>query len=139
MKLLLLRVSLTLLVAEMSCLSFGQTVTQQLNPEQIADRVSTVYGNDFVFNNPTLVTSFGKLLTQRIEYRVAPQTPDEKHPLLSSFPLMNKHNQDITPVNSETFSLEQFNPLTYNFGFFNDRTVIIRIDGTDYLMIVNAQ
>ncbi len=139
MKLLLLRASLTLLVAQMSCSSFGQTVTQQLNPEQIAYRISYVYGNDFVLNNPTLVASFEKLMTQRIEYKITPQTDDEKFPLLSSFPLMNKHNQDMTPVNAETFSLESFNPLTYNFGFFNDRAMIIRIDGTDYLMIVNPQ
>lgn len=139
MKLLLLRVSLTLLVAQMSFPSFGQTVTQQLNPEEIANRVSYVYGNDFVLNNSTLVASLGKLMTQRIEYRITPQTDSEKFPLLSSFPLMNKHNQDMTPVNAETFSLESFNPLTYNFGFFNDRVLIIRIDGTDYLMVVNPQ
>ncbi|MND97293.1 hypothetical protein D3C87_31460 [compost metagenome] len=139
MKLLLLRVSLTLLVAQMSCSSFGQTITQQLNPEEIANRVSQVFGNDFVLNNPTLVTTFGEVMTQRIEYRMVEQNPDEKYVLLSSFLLNTKVNQALQGVNPENFNVNAFNPLAYLIEFFSDKAQMIRIDNTDYVMVIHPR
>lgn len=139
MKLLLLRVSLTLLVAQMSCLSFGQTITQQLNPEEIANRISQVYGNDFVLNNPTLVTALGEVMTQRIEYRVVEQNPDEKYVLLSSFLLNTKVNQALQGVNPESFNVNTFNPLAYLIEFFSNKAQMIRIDNTDYVMVIHPR
>ena len=139
MKLLLLRVSLTLLVAQASFLSFGQSVTQQLNPEEIANRISYVYGHEFVLNNPTLVTAYGEVMTHRIEYRMSQQTPDEKYPLLSTFPLYTKVNQAVQGVNAENFNVNAFNPLVYMIEFFSDKAQLIRIDNTDYLMVIHPR
>lgn len=139
MKLLLLRVSLTLLVAQMSCLSFGQTITQQLNPEEISNRISQVFGNDFVLNNPTLVTAFGEVMTQRIEYRMVEQNPDEKYVLLSSFLLNTKVNQALQGVNPESFNVNTFNPLAYLIEFFSNKAQMIRIDNTDYVMVIHPR
>lgn len=139
MRLQLIKGALTLILAQVSSFSQGQTVTQQLTAEEISNRVAYVYGNDFVLNYPALVTVYGKLMTDRIEYQTAVQDDNEKFPLLSSFSLITKNNPGITPVNPATFSLETFNPLTYDFGFFRDKTLVVRIDGTNYLMIVNPQ
>lgn len=139
MKSIFRRVALTLILLQLSTSSYGQTLSQQLTDEQIASRVAYVYGNDFVLNYPALVTTYGKLMTDRIEYQFSVQDDTEKFPLLSSFSLITKNNPEVAPVNSETFSLETFNPLTYDFGFFRDKTLVVRIDGTNYLMIVKPQ
>jgi hypothetical protein len=139
MKSSLCKGALALILLQFSTFSYGQTTTQQLTSEQIASRVAYVYGNDFVLNYPALVTTYGKLMTDRIEYQFSVQDDTEKFPLLSSFSLITKNNPEVAPVNSETFSLETFNPLTYDFGFFRDKTLVVRIDGTNYLMIVKPQ
>lgn len=139
MKSLLLKGALSLLLLQPFSWSYGQTITQQLTNQEISNRVAYVFGADFVLNYPTLVAVYGKLMTDRIEYQTLVQNQDEKYPLLSSFSLITKNNPGITPVNPATFSLESFNPLTYDFGFFRNTTLVIRIDGTDYLMIVKPQ
>lgn len=131
--------ALALILLQLWTFSYGQTLTQQLTPEQIASRVAYVYGNDFVLNYPALVTTYGKLMTDRIEYQFSVQDDTEKFPLLSSFSLITKNNPEVSAVNPATFSLETFNPLTYDFGFFRDKTLVVRIDGTNYLMIVKPQ
>jgi len=139
MRLQLIKGTLALILVQFSSFSQGQTVTQQLTAEEIANRVAYVYGSDFVLNYPALVTVYGKLMTDRIEYQTTVQDQNEKFPLLSSFSLITKNNPGITPVNPVTFSLETFNPLIYDFGFFRDKTLVVRIDGTNYLMIVKPQ
>jgi hypothetical protein len=139
MKSTLCRGALTLILLQFWTFSFGQTITQQLTPEQIASRVAYVYGNDFVLSYPALVTAYGKLMTNRIEYQISDQDENEKYPLLSSFSLITKNNPGVSPVDPATFSVETFNPLTYDFGFFSDKTLVVRIDGTNYLMIVKPQ
>jgi hypothetical protein len=131
--------ALALILLQLWTFSYGQTITQQLTPEQIASRVAYVYGNDFVSSYPALVTAYGKLMNNRIEYQVSVQDQNEKYPLLSSFSLITKNNPAVAAVNPATFSVETFNPLTYDFGFFRDKTLVVRIDGTNYLMIVKPQ
>ncbi len=136
MKLLLLKGALTLMLVKMSFVSFGQTVSQQLNSEEIANRVAYVHGNDFVLNNPTLVTAFGDVMMNRIEYSTSPQSLDEKYPLLSSFPLMAKANPVIQGADFANFNLNTFNPLVYDLEFFSDKTQVMRIDNTNYIMVI---
>nr|WP_294860697.1 hypothetical protein [uncultured Fluviicola sp.] len=129
--------ALTLLVLQLTFMSCGQTTTQQLPPEEISNRVAYVHGNDFVLNNPTLVVAFGKVMTDRIEYRVAEQAESEKYPLLSSFPLMTKVNPTIQGANFANFDVNTFNPLVYNLDFFSNRTQVFRIDNTSYIMVLH--
>ena len=137
MKSSLCKGALALILLQFSTLSYGQTTTQQqLTPEQIISRVAYVHGNDYVANNPTLVSAWGKVMTNRIEYLVAEQDQNEKFPLLSSIPLMTKSNPAVQGADFENFNVNTFNPLTYNLDFFSDRTFVYRIDGTEYLMII---
>jgi hypothetical protein len=134
---LLRKGSLTLFVVQMTFCSFGQTTTQQLTPEEISNRVSYVHGADFVFSNPTLVSAFGKVMTDRIEYRTAEQAESQKYPLLSSVPLMAKVNPGIQGADFSNFNVNTFNPLVYNLEFFSNKTQVFRIDNTSYVMIIN--
>ncbi|WP_343747489.1 hypothetical protein [Fluviicola sp.] len=136
MNLLLRKGSLALFAVQMSFWSFGQTVSQQLNPEEIANRIAYVHGSDFVTNNPTLVTALGKVMTDRIEYQLAPPDENEKYPLLSSMPLLTKMNPGVHGADFQNFDLNTFNPLVYNLEFFSDKTQVFRIDNTNYIMIV---
>lgn len=134
---LLRKGTLTLFVAQMTFCSFGQTTTQQLSPEEISNRVAYVHGNDFIISNPTLVTAFGKVMTDRIEYRAAEQAESEKYPLLSSIPLMAKVNPTIQGADFANFNVNTFNPLVYNLDFFSNQTQVFRIDNTSYIMVIH--
>lgn len=124
--------------------AFTRVAAQQLNDQPVISqeniqKVAEVYGTSFVEQNPTLVAFFDRLFENRIAYQVVPQTANEKYPLISSFGINNKVNANIAPINPETFNPETFNPLTYAVGYTNKHVLIIRIDGTDYLMIVQPQ
>lgn len=119
-------------------LGLNAQTSLSLSPNQIQSYVAEVYGETFVSNNPTLVSAFGKLLNDRIEIRQEGQNADEKYPLLSSLGVNNKINPNLTAF-SGGFQLSTFNPLRYNFDFFSNQTQIIRVDNTDYLMIVQPQ
>lgn len=134
---LLRKGSLTLLVIYMTFSSYGQTTTQQLTPEEISNRVAYVHGNDFVTNNPTLVTAFGKLMTDRIEFRAVEQAESGKYPFLSSFPLMAKVNPTIQGADFANFNVNTFNPLVYNLDFFSNQTQVFRVDNTSYIMVIH--
>lgn len=136
MRLQLIKGALALILLQFSSFSQGQTVTQQLTAEEIANRVAYVHGNDFVSNNPTLVTALGKVMTDRIEYRAVEQDQTEKYTMLSTMPLLSKANPTIQGADFANFNLEAFNPLVYNLDFFSDKTSIYRIDNTNYIMVV---
>lgn len=136
MKKLLLKGSLALLFMQFCQLSNGQTITQQLTPEQIASRVAYVHGSNYVTSNPTLVSAWGKVMTDRIEYQFVAPDDNEKYPLLSSMALMTKANPAVQGADFANFDVNTFNPLTYNLDFFSDRTFVYRIDGTNYIMVV---
>jgi hypothetical protein len=130
--------SLVLLQLPFWSLVYGQTVTQQLTSEEIASRVAYVHGNDYVVSNPTLVSAWGSVMTDRIEYQLVAQDENEKFPLLSSVPLMTKANAAVHGADFANFNVSTFNPLVYNLDFFSDRTVVYRIDNTGYLLIVKS-
>lgn len=130
-----------LLLLFMGFSGFLSAQNQKLNlsDEQIYTYLNEIYGAGYASEHPTIVDSFRKLLNNRIEFSQRIQSENEKYPVLSSFPLMNKINPTVSPFSPESFDLNSFNPLKYAFGFFERNTLIIRIDGTDYLMIVKPQ
>lgn len=119
--------------------SFAQLQQLNLTPNQIESYVVEIYGESFPTQNPTLVQAFKILLNDRIEFRFETQTPNEKYPVLSSLGINNKNNLSIPQFTTEAFDFSTFNPLRYGFDFFSNRTQIIRVDGTDWLMVINPQ
>lgn len=133
---LLLKGSLTLFLIQFCFLSYGQTVTQQLSPEQIEDRLTYVYGADFLNQNQELIRAYGTVINDRIEYVTTPATAGEKYPLLSTVPLMTKLNPTIQGANFANFNVNEFNPLAYNIEYFSDKPLVYRIDNTNYIMVI---
>jgi len=103
----------------------------------VNDKITEVYGADFVTNNPTLVRSFDKLLTERIRYEQQPETADEKFPKISTLGLNNKRNPSLTM--DTVFDAQNFNPLKYGMQLFAPTTQVYRFDNTDILIIIEPQ
>jgi hypothetical protein len=73
----------------------------------------------------------------RSEIRKEPLSKDEKYPLLSSVPLVNKYNPQIM---KDDFSKPlQINPIKYQINFMETKDQAFRIDGTDYILFVKGK
>ncbi len=115
----------------------------QTNPSQLANvnaylpEITAVYGDAWVTENPEAVAAFGNCFTNRMRYLEELLTENDKYPLLSSFPVMNKFNPAISAIEYSQFNPSTFIPITYNLPFFSDKTQVIRVDGTNYVIVID--
>jgi len=103
-------------------------------------RIVEVYGpqaTELQARNPGWVISMEKLLNERISYVQSPQTGDEKYRKLSEFALLNHYNPELK--RDQDFDPATFNPLKYDLNFFSKGTMVYRIDGTPYLLVIEPQ
>lgn len=103
-------------------------------------RIVEVYGSrasELQVQNPGWVSSMEKLLNERISYVQSPQTGDEKYRKLSEFALLNHDNPDLK--RDQGFDPATFNPLKYDLNFFSKGTMVYRIDGTSFLLVIEPQ
>jgi hypothetical protein len=115
-----------------------QPVAPQLaNVLSYLPSITSVYGDVWVANNPEAVNALDNCFTNRMSYLIEPLTANDKYPLLSSFPLMNRYNITIVAINYSQFNPETFVPITYNLPFFSDQKQVIRVDGTDYIIVID--
>jgi hypothetical protein len=105
--------------------------------KSVNEKITEVYGADFIVNNPTLVEQFSKLLTERIRYEHKPETTDEKFPKISTVGLKNKNNPSLTV--DTNFDELTFNPLKYGIQMFAPTTQVYRFDNSDILIIIEPQ
>lgn len=115
------------------CLS-ASLAQAQLSHDQ---KLEEVYGLHFFDNKPELKTRFYQLLDQRIHYVQEPMTVSEKYPKVSQMGTLSKNNAAITT--DAGFDPNTFNPLKYNLAFFSNTTQAYRIDGTDYILVIDPQ
>lgn len=99
--------------------------------------IRMVYGDEWMSVNPEAVSFLINCFSNRITYVEEALTPDDKYPLLSSFPLMNKNNPLVTAINYADFNPNTFIPITYNLPFFSELTQVIRVDGTNYIIVID--
>lgn len=116
-------------------LPLNSTSQTPISSENLS-KIIHVYGETWVQDNPSTVIELNRLLEERISFVLEPLSSDEKYPNITSLPLFNKLNPSVLPTNFETFSEETFNPLTYWFDFFTNRTQVFRLGGSSYIMIV---
>lgn len=121
----------------------GASAQDQLAPSQLANvssyfpEITSVYGDAWVADNSEAVAALGNCFTNRMRYLIEPLSENDKYPLLSSFPLMNKFNPSITAIDYSQFNPSTFIPITYNLPFFSNQPQVIRVDGTDYIIIID--
>lgn len=102
-------------------------------------KLITVYGQAWINSNPGMVQALEECYNSRIIYEQVELTEGDKYPLLSSFPLFNKFNPKIEPIVYSEFNPQTFNPFIYNIEFLSDRTQIIRVDGTNWVIIIRER
>lgn len=139
MRLLLLRwafCALCVCISESSDAQVHQNQPQISNVSQLQN-IQVVYGESWMDSNPDMVSILEFCLNNRITYLIESGGEFEKYPLLSSFPLMNKVNNQVTGVDYTSFDPHSFNPLTYSLPFLSDLKQVIRVDGTNYLIVID--
>ena len=133
-----------LCVSALFCISGFVVFSQQIqhgldhtNSHDFESQIRMVYGDEWMAINPAAVDFLENCLFSRITYKQEVLTPDDKYPLLSSFPLMNKNNPQVTAINYADFDPESFIPVTYNLPFYSTTTQVIRVDGTNYIIVID--
>lgn len=112
--------------------TWGQSV---INP-----KISEVFGQEaeeWKSKAPDHIKFFERLLSERISYRQEPYVPGEKYTKLSSIELEHKVNPNLK--RDETFNPETFNPLKYRLNFYSKVTEMYRVDGTNYIIVIQGQ
>lgn len=99
-------------------------------------QIQTVYGNEWMNINQEAVSALKNCFANRISYLSEMLTVGDKYPLLSSFPLMNKTNPEIVAINYSQFNPNTFVPIHYNLPFFSNKKEVIRVDGTNYIIVI---
>ena len=135
---------LTTTLGIITCLFFFHNASgqDQLAPDQLTDfqshrsQIIAVYGETWVSENPDAVNALEDCFIHRISYLTEPLAVNGKYPLLSSFPLMNKNNPAIVAIDYSQFNPLTFSPIHYNLPFFSKLKQVIRVDGTDYIIVI---
>lgn len=118
--------------------AYGQSPANALEFKKDHHELVAVFGQDWVSNNPVMVDALDNCKLTRISYLQESITENNKYPLLSTFPLMNKHNPGVVAIDYATFDPQTFNPFTYDFEFLSDRTQVIRVDGTPWIIVIQS-
>lgn len=108
--------------------------------QQSNTKIQEVYGDKYQeisANDPERIKLLVDLLENRIKIVEVSSVGEDKYPKLSSVPLLNKYNPNLT--RDVAFDANTFNPLKYNLNFFSTKTEVYRIDNTDYLLVIQPQ
>lgn len=108
--------------------------------QQINSKIQEVYGDktqEMVGNDPERLSFFNDLLLNRIEIIKSDNSSEDKYIKLSTVALLNKYNPNLK--RDTDFDPLNFNPLKYNLIFTSKKTVIYRIDNTDYIIVIQPQ
>jgi len=119
---------------------FNENTFSEFTPREIK-MLNTVYGKmlkNEILDWPTRVLAMKEILRNRVEVI---QLTDPRHhkpcPMLSEIPLFNVFNDSLK--RDLSFNPMKFNPLKYNFKFHSADTQLIRVDNSDYFIIIKSQ
>lgn len=115
--------------------NINNSFSQQINP-----KITEVYGEktqEIFQNDPDRLKALTDLLDNRIKIVESPVIVEDKYTKLSTIPLLNKYNPNLT--RDAVFNPNTFNPLKYNLNFFTTEVQIYRIDNTDYIIVIDSQ
>ncbi|HMI07590.1 MAG TPA: hypothetical protein VK528_08600 [Flavobacterium sp.] len=102
--------------------------------ESFIREVFSEYSDELVFNSTSGRLSMMTGFLERFEIAYRPEYAGKKFKLLSTVALNNKYNRALTrdiAINPETF-----NPLKYRFAMSSQNIQLFRVDGTDFIIII---
>lgn len=112
------------------------TMSHKINPELINQFFYEVHkGSEYKMDNNRKKIYLEQL--SRFTFIYSPYVENDNHPLLSSISRMDKYNKDID-YSLTDFKPEEFNFIKYGFNFYLPYSQMIRVDGLDYLIKINA-
>lgn len=94
-----------------------------------------VFKNYLTFAGPEYMPDYIENVS-RVAIIKEPQKAKETYPLLSSIGLVDKYNPEIKRDHAENFNPEKFNSLKYFFNFYSKEIQKIRVDNSDYLILI---
>jgi len=104
---------------------------------QVEHFIREVYANQadaLVFKSPSDRMTILTNLLERLEVVSKPEFKGKKFRLLSELSLVNKYNTNVK--RDLSFETSTFNPLKYQFPIHSKSLEIFRIDGTDFLIVI---
>ncbi|NMH28785.1 hypothetical protein [Flavobacterium silvaticum] len=106
-------------------------------------KIREVYGNQtetMIMNDKDRKQLLADMLQTRAILVNQAESSSEKFPKISSVPLFNKYNPELErDTTGPAFNPDTFNVLKYKIPLTANRTLVYRIDGTNYLLVVNPQ
>lgn len=112
-----------------------------LKSQTIDPRIQEVYGlkaQEFAGQNPDWLKSMTDFIQNRVKIlQIAADPVNDKYPKLSGLKLINKYNPDLQ--RDAVFDPASFNALKYDFVFSAKTKQVYRVDGTDYVIVVEPQ
>jgi len=124
---------LCLLVA--LALSFSMSAQKKSSLEKIQE-VYGAYWNELIQVDSDRQKVLTDLLENRVQIVEEPYAEDEKFPKLSSVPLFNKYNPQLS--RDTEYDANTFNVLKYDMNFFSIASQFYRIDGTNYIIYIKS-
>lgn len=97
-----------------------------------------VYKNCTQYTQSTFIQEYATNLSQ-VEIKTKVKTKDETLPLLSSVELKNKCNTMLKRDDALNFDPTNFNALKYFFNFYSKTAQTYRVDGTNYIVIIQPR
>lgn len=120
-------------------INYGVDINNPLTQKEL-NQIIEVYGEcaeKEVLNRPQRLRDIKHLLRNRIEYKLIVQEDLKPLKMLSEIPLFNVY---VSSLKRDTaFNPESFNPLKYNIDFFSTTGTMIKVDKTNYYIIIKSQ
>ena len=117
--------------------SFPENINLPLNASEI-DKIESAYDDKAyikkIYSSKALTKEFKDILRNRIKIEQENIKDISSTPLLSSVKFLGNKK----PLKRK-FDSKFFNPLLYDFDFSSKKKKIYRVDGTNYLIIINPK
>jgi hypothetical protein len=119
---------------------FGKNVDAPLTAQELS-MIKEVYQDKldaYVLSKPQKVKNLKHLLRNRIVIKeITNLKDDDKYTLLSEVELFDIYNPSLK--RDVAFNKSTFNPLKYNLEFYRMGSIIYKIDGTNFFIIIKPQ
>ena len=107
---------------------FDNNINDEISQDEL-NKISLAFGTEKfqdIISNQALKKYYLNILRNRVSVHEKKYYSQENIKKLSSF------GPNFTTI-------EKFNPLLYDFPFFSKESHVYRIDGTDFLIVINPQ
>jgi len=119
---------------------FGKNVDAPFTAQELS-MLTEVYQDKleaYVLSKPQKVKNLKHLLRNRIVIKeIKNLKDDDKYTLLSEIELFDIYNKNLK--RDASYNKATFNPLKYNLEFYRMGSIIYKIDGTNYFIIIKPQ